>query len=285
MVLGIFLFAANDTLGKWLVATYSVGQILLIRSIAALVVLLPFTWREGVAGIRAMPNPRLQIARVVLSTIEVSCFYWAVVYLPLADVMTYYLAPPIYVAALAVPLLGERLDRRRALAVAAGFVGVLVALKPTPSSLSWPALIPVVGSLCFAFMMIATRKLRGTSAGTLVLTQTLAALLFGLVAAPFAWTSPSLPDLGLLALLGVVSLLGHVCVNQSLRVAPASIVVPYQYTLIVWAALFGYVVFGDVVEWTTMVGAGIIILAGLALILFERGDAKRAIAAPTPAKP
>jgi drug/metabolite transporter (DMT)-like permease len=269
MVLGIFLFAINDVMGKWLVSTYSVGQLMLLRSIAALLVLSPIILRQGVTW-RLPAQPGLHAVRILLSTFETAFFYWAVVYLPLADVMTFYLAGPIYVAALAVFLLGERLDRRRIAAIAVGFLGVLIVLRPSEATMTWPALIALTGSVFFALLMITTRKLRETRDTTLVLGQILGALLFGLVTAPFTWVQPTVVDFGLLSLLGVVAMIAHMCVNRSLKIAPASIVAPYQYTLIVWAALFGYLVFGDVMGTWTIVGAAVICGAGLALLIFER---------------
>jgi drug/metabolite transporter (DMT)-like permease len=280
MLLGIFMFAVNDVMGKWLVGTYSVGQLLLIRSLAALLVLTPALAREGLAHLRATPRPGLQVLRVVFSTAEVAAFYWAVVFLPLADVMTFYLAGPIYVAALAVMFLGERLSRAEIAAIAVGFVGVVIALDPSGASFTGPALIAIAGSLCFAALMITTRHLRGTSDSVLVLGQTLGALLFGLVTAPFGWVAPSAVDYALLSLLGVVALAAHACVNRSLKLAPAAIVAPYQYTLIVWAAVFGYVVFGDVLRVHTVIGACLIIAAGFYLASLQRAAARGA-APPT----
>jgi drug/metabolite transporter (DMT)-like permease len=273
MVFGIFLFAVNDTVGKWLVATYTVGQVLLIRSLFALAVLAPFVHREGVGPWRDAPNPRLQLIRVVLSTAEVAFFYWAVTYLPLADVMTYYLAGPIYVAALSAVMLGERLDRFRWAAVVVGFLGVLIALNPSTATLTWPALIALLGSLFFAGMMVTTRKLRGTSDTVLVTAQMVAALVLGVVLAPIGWVTPTATDFVLLGLLGVVALVAHACVNRSLKLAPASVVVPYQYTLIVWAILFGWLVFGDVPSANMLMGAALIVAAGLAIFLRERAVA------------
>jgi drug/metabolite transporter (DMT)-like permease len=270
MVLGIFLFSVNDVMGKWLVATYSVGEVLLIRSLAALAALAPLIWRTGLAPFRFAPLPGLQLARVALGSVEVAFFYWAVVYLPLADVMTYYLAGPIYVAALAVPLLGERLDRRAFAVIGAGFVGVLIALNPSASSLSLPALIAIAGSVAFAFLMIVTRRLGGTNGVVLVTTQTLGALVLGAMLTPFGSAMPSPRDLGLLSLLGVVALVAHACVNRALQLAPASVVTPYQYTLIVWAVAFGWLVFGDVPRASMVIGVVVIIGAGLCLFVLER---------------
>jgi drug/metabolite transporter (DMT)-like permease len=273
-LLGVFMFAVNDVMGKWLVGTYSVGQVLLLRSAAALIVLLPLMARERIA-LRWPQQPGLHVVRVTFSTLEVACFYAAAAYLPLADVMTYYLAGPIYVAAIAVFWLGEKLDRRQVAVIAVGFVGVLIALRPSGETLTWPALIAVAGSLFYSFLMIATRKLREARDTTLVLGQILGALLFGAVTAPFTWVSPTVLDFGMLSLLGIVAMAAHMCINRALKIAPASVVAPYQYTLIVWAVLFGYLVFGDVLELWTLVGAAVICGAGLALLVIERDQARR----------
>jgi drug/metabolite transporter (DMT)-like permease len=274
MIAGIFLFAVNDALGKWLMATYSVGQVLLIRSLAAMVLLAPFIWRDA-ATFATAPRWGQQVLRAVFATVEVACFYWAVAYLPLADVMAYYLAGPIFVTAIAGTLLGEPVGWRRWSAVVAGFIGVIVCLRPGVAAFTWPALIALIGSFTFSLSMISTRFLRGTSGTVLVTTQTVAALIFGIAVAPFAWVPPNAGDLALLALLGMVAMVAHVCVNRSLTVAPASVVVPYQYTTIVWAVLFGYLVFKDVPDIWMLAGGTIIIGAGLFIFLREQRLARR----------
>ncbi len=275
MTAGIFMFAVNDALGKWLVATYSVGQVLLIRSFAALVLLIPFIWRDRTTFAQA-PRWGVQALRAVLATAEVGFFYWAVSYLPLADVMAYYLAGPIFVTAIAGAFLNEAIGWRRWAAVAVGFLGVMVCLRPGSAALSWPALIALAGSFTFSLSMISTRTLRGTSDTVLVTSQTVAALVLGAVLSPISWVTPPLRDLVLLALLGMVAMVAHVCVNRSLKLAPASTVVPYQYTTIVWAVLFGYLVFGDVPDVFMLTGTTIIIGAGLFIFLRERQLARRA---------
>lgn len=270
MLLGILLFSINDVMGKWLVATYTVGQVLLLRSAAALLVIVPFVVKQGVQRTLRPERPGLQLLRVMLGSCEVALFYWAVSYLPLADTMTLWLAAPVWAVVLAALLLGERVDAGRWLAVVAGFVGVAIALNPSGQSLSLPAIIALVGSLSFAAMMITGRQLRGTPDVTLVFWQTLGALVMGLLLLPFGWVTPSLADLGLLGLLGIVAMVAHICVTRSLKLAEASVVVPYQYTLIVWALVFGWFVFGDWPTPAMLFGATLIIAAGLALLVLER---------------
>ena len=270
MLLGVFFFSVNDVMGKWLVATYSVGQLLLIRSVAALLLLIPFIWSAGWAPFAAAPRPWLQVLRVILGSCEVGLFYWAVIYLPLADVVTYYLAGPIYVTALSAILLREKVGWRRWTAVTVGFLGVLIALRPSAATISWPAMIALAGSLIYALLLVTTRTLRGTSDLVLISTQVATTLVLGLLTASFGWVTPSPRDLILLAILGMVAMAALICVNRSLKLAPASVVVPYQYTMIVWAVILGYIAFGDAPEMHTLIGAAIITGAGLFIFFRER---------------
>jgi len=270
MLTGIFVFALNDALGKWLVATYAVGQLLLIRGAAGLVFLAPFlgggAWRQ----FRDAPRPWIQLLRPVFATLEVACFYWALATMSLADVMTFYLAGPIYVTAMSPFLLGERVGWRRWLAVLAGFGGVLIALGPSAGALTPAALIAIAGSFLFSVLMVCTRLVRGTSDLVLVTTQTVGSLVFGLVAAPFVWVPLDVRDTLLLILLGVTAMVAHMCINRALKLAQASVVVPYQYTTIFWAILLGYIFFGDVPRVSMVVGAVIIIAAGIYIFIREQ---------------
>src|SRR5262245_31471066 len=283
MLAGIALFSINDALGKWLLTTYSVGELLLIRSVTALILLAPFIRQAGVAAFTNAPRPWLQIVRVVLSTLEVAMFFWAVSYLPLADTVTFYLAGPIYVTALSVVLLGEKVGWHRWTAVIVGFAGVVLAMRPSTATFTLPALIALTGSIFFALLMIATRVLHETSNTVLIAGQIGGTLLFGAVIAPFGWVTPSPRDFALLSLFGVVSIFALTCVNRSLKLAPASVVVPYQYTIIVWAIVLGYVVFGDVPDTFTLSGAIIIIASGL--YIFWREQMRGAPEAPPPMHP
>ena len=269
MLAAVCMFSFGDALGKFIVATYSVGQLMLLRSCVSLVLLAPLIWRHrGQFG--RLERPWLQLLRVVLSTLEIAAFFLAAAYLPLADVVTYYLATPIFVTALSAIVLGERVGWRRWSAVLIGFCGVLIALKPSVATVTWPAMIALAGSMAFAVLMLVTRSLRATPDIVLASTQFAGALAFGVVVAPFGWITPTWGNLGFFFASGTISVCALLCVNRALKLAPASTVVPYQYSMIIWAVMFGYVVFGDVPSAATAAGAAIIIGAGLYIFLRER---------------
>jgi drug/metabolite transporter (DMT)-like permease len=273
MLAGMFLFALNDALGKWLVASYSVGQVLLIRSLAALVFLAPFIWSFGPRRLFRLERPGVQALRVIFSTAEVFCFYLAVRELPLADVMTFWLAVPIYVAALSPFLLGERVGAFRWTAILVGFAGVLVALAPTGTVSATATTAAILGSMCFALMVVTGRTLRGTPDTALVFWQLVGAAAAGLVTAPLTWAPPDTADWWLLAQLGVVAMGAHFCVNRALKLADAALVAPLQYTLLPWGILLGWLFFADRPGLPMLIGGAVVIAAGLALALPQRQKA------------
>src|SRR4051794_39765421 len=269
MLLSISMFSFGDALGKFLVGTYAVGQLLCLRACAALLALSPMIWRQR-AQFRHLERPWLQLFRVILSTLEVAAFFLATVYLPLADVITYYLAGPIFVTALSAIVLREHVGWRRWSAILIGFCGVVIALRPSAQTISGPALIALGGSLSFAVLMLITRSLRATPDIVMASSQFAGTFLLGAMMSPFGWVTPSPGSLVLFVAAGCISVSALFCVNRSLKLAPASVVVPYQYSMIVWAVMFGFVVFGDVPSPATVLGASIIISAGLYIFLRER---------------
>jgi drug/metabolite transporter (DMT)-like permease len=279
MVLAVFMFSFGDATGKFIVVTYSVGQLLLLRACAALLFLAPMVWRQR-RHFTNVERPRLQLFRIVLSTLEVAAFFLATVYLPLADVVTYYLACPIFVTALSAIVLREQVGWRRWSAILIGFLGVLIALHPSAQSFSWPALIALSGSLSFAVLMLITRSLRRTPDIVMASAQFAGTFVLGAVLAPIGWVQPTPQALALFAAAGLISVCALLCVNRSLKLAPASVVVPYQYSMIVWAVIFGIVVFGDVPSPATLLGAAIIIGAGLYIFLRERSLGREDAASP-----
>lgn len=269
MLAGVCMFSLGDALGKFIVATYPVGQFMLLRACAALVLIGPSIWQQR-SKFRALERPWLQLVRVVLSTLEIAAFFLATVYLPLADVTTYYLATPVFVTALSAVVLREQVGWRRWSAILVGFSGVLIALQPSAQTLTWPAMIALGGSLAFSWLMLITRSLRATPDIVLASAQFLGTIVFGIVVAPFGFLTPTWAHLGLFVASGAISVCALLCVNRSLKLAPASTVVPYQYSMIIWAVMFGYIVFGDVPRPHTALGAAVIIAAGLYIFWRER---------------
>lgn len=271
MLAAVLLFSLNDVLGKWLVASYAVGQILVLRSLASLAVLSPLAWRALRTARFRVEQPGLQALRVTLGAAEAACFYWAVGHMPLADAMTYWMAAPIMVTAMAALLLGEHVGARRWALVLLGFLGVAVALGADFAGPLLPAFVALCGALLYASFLLCSRQLRRTPDVLLAGFQMLGGLAVGLVLLGLGgWRAPDLVDLALLLLLGLVATLGHMGVTRALKLAPASVVVPYQYSFLLWAALFGWLVWDDVPGPELLAGATLIVGAGLLLYREQR---------------
>lgn len=284
MLASIFAYSCLDALAKWMVTIYAPAQFLLIRSITSVAIITPLVASNNFAALKNIPRPGLQFLRVVLTVTEAILFFTAVYYLPLADTITCYLASPIFVVALSALFLGEKVGWRRWLAVMFGFIGVIIAMKPSTSSISWGALVAVSGAFVSAVLMIVTRQLRGTSQAFLAFGQIMGMLLFGAVVAPFVWIPPVWSHVGIFLASGVVSVIALLCVNRSLALAPASVLAPFKFTAIVWATAFGYLAFGDIPSATTATGAAFIIGSGLYIFLRERKLARlEATIRPPPA--
>lgn len=266
MLAGDFMFALNDAMGKWLVASFSVGQVIVIRCVGAFIILGPMVGRQGATSLFRLERPLLQVLRAFSTTVDTACFYAAVVYLPLADVMSFYMAGPIYVAALSHVILGEKVGWRRWLAILLGFCGVLIMLKPTSNAYSLSAAFAFTGSIAFGLSIVMSRRLRGTSDASLVTWQTIGTLLVGIVLAVGNWQKSSMPDLSAMLLLGVVSTAAHLLITRALKLAPASTLAPLHYSLLLWAVIFGIIFFGDVPGPRILAGAAIVVLAGLFIL-------------------
>lgn len=285
MLAAISFFSIGDVIGKFLVQDYPIGQFMLIRGLVSLVLLAPFIWNAGLHAFTHMPRPGIQALRMVLSIGDIGLFFLAVRYLSLADVITFYLAAPIYVTAISALFLGEKVGWRRWSAVIVGFVGVIVALNPSAATLTWSALVALAGSLCFTAFMLVTRAARGTPDVVLATTHIVATSVFGGLVSAVNFVTPA-PQHALLYLLGgVLSVGALLCINRSLKLAPASAVAPYQYTMILWAIVLGYIFFNDVPSVATLVGCAIIVAAGLYIFMRERAMGRESVSAEAGAPP
>jgi S-adenosylmethionine uptake transporter len=259
---GVALFALNDALGKWLVADYGVGQLMLLRSIGAGIVLAPMIPSLRVKVIDPR-RPWLQGLRVLCAAVDTFAFYYATRTMPLADVMTFYMATPLITTALSALLLGEKVERFRWIAVLIGFLGVLIALRPSPHMFSWGAPIALFGATSFALSQTLTRELRGIHWLPLVFWQFVGGGLIGAATVPWAWTTPGFFDLALMFLVGVVAMACFICIVRALALAPASVLAPLQYSAILWAAILGWLIWRDAPTLPIIVGNAVIIGSGL----------------------
>ncbi len=271
MLVAILLFSSNDVLTKWLAGSFAVGQMVLLRSVGAFTLLSPFLLRAALAGrFRRVERPWLHALRVACGTGEVACFFLALAHMPLADVVTFWMAAPIFVGVLSAVILSEQVSPARWTAILLGFAGVVVAFWHELGASPLGAAVALAGSLMYAVFLTTTRALRATPDALLVGFQMAGALLLGLALAPFAWTPPSPIQWPLLLLIGVISTIGHVCVVRALRLAPASVVVPFKYLSLVFATFYGWAIFGDEPRRAMLMGAAVIVGAGLWLWWLER---------------
>lgn len=269
LLLSSAVFAFSNAIAKWSAEAFPIGEALLFRSVVAVALISPFA--RPTAIVRALSaNPGLHLLRVAFSAGEVGCFYWALSSLQLVDVTTFYLAAPILLTVIAAATLNERIGRARWLATIVGFAGVLIALRPSSAAVSLPALIALAGSTMYSIVLAATRRLHQTPKGVLVASQFIVLLAASVATVPFAWITPSPTQALVLGLVGALSMLGNVFVVRAFQLAPASALAPFQYVSILWSILFGYAAFADVPDAATLLGAAIIIGAGLFILLRER---------------
>ena len=267
MLLATSLFPVMNGVVKVLSADgYPTEQIIWARNTSHLVfVLLLFAPRYGGWRILRTVRPKQQIARSLILLASTTCFFTGVKYLPLAEAITISFASPFIVALLAVPFLGERLSPVRLAAVGVGFLGVIVIIRPGSEVFQWASLLMVASSFCYATYQLLTRSVAGHDRPeTSVVYSALVGSAVMCAVVPFHWTTPhSLTDALLLASLGVLGGTGHYFVARALTYATASVVTPFHYWQIVGAVSIGYLLFGDLPDPYTWLGAALIIGSGI----------------------
>jgi drug/metabolite transporter (DMT)-like permease len=229
-------------------------------------------------------RPAIQLGRSVLLLLSTSFFFTALGPVPLADATAVSFTSPLLVAALAFPVLGERVGLSQWGSIAVGFAGALIVIRPTGEGTSPYAFLVVGSAVCYALYQLLTRSVAGidppetsVTYSALVATLVLSALV------PFFWQTPQrLGHWLMLATLGLLGAVGHYCVARALLWAPASIVSPFHYVQLVWAATLGYLVFGDIPSGWTWLGAAIIVASGLSIVVRETRVARepRAVREP-----
>lgn len=277
LICGAFLlFACLDTSAKVLSRDLDTLQIVWARFVGhAVLVMLVLFPRKG-PRVFATSNLRLQIARSVLLVMSTLLNFTAVSYLPLTTTASIFFTAPLLVAALSVPLLGETVGWRRWSAIAVGFIGVLVIIRPGAAEVHWAIGLCLGNALVAALYNIATRKLaaRDHSDTTSLYSPLVGAVIF-LPVLPFVWSAPeTITQWVLLLGLGVFGGVGHWLVIIAHRYAGASVLAPFTYSAILWMTISGYLVFGDLPDQWTVVGAAIVVASGL--YVFHREQVRKA---------
>jgi drug/metabolite transporter (DMT)-like permease len=190
---------------------------------------------------------------------------------PVADATAVSFTSPLLVAVLAAPVLGERVGVAQWVSIAVGFTGALIVIRPTGEGASPYAFLVLGSAVCYALYQLLTRRVAGVDAPeTSVTYSALAGTLVLSTLVPFVWQTPGqLSHWFMLAMLGLLGAAGHYCVARALLWAPASIISPFHYVQLIWAAALGYLVFGDVPSGWTWLGAAIIAGSGLSIVVRE----------------
>lgn len=261
MLLTMLLFVSADASAKLLTQRYPVIEVVWGRFVFHLLLLLPFFLaRRDLLRSRALP---LQCARSFLQIGSTAFYFWAIALLPLATATTIAFAQPLLLTMLSVPLLGERVGPRRWSAVAVGFLGVLIIVRPV-GVIEWAAMLPLATAACSALYQLATRAVARTDPvqASLFYTAVGGAVISSL-ALPFLWTKPDAAGWALMALTGALSGTGHLCIIQAFQRAPASVLAPFTFTQLLWATALGFLIFGDLPDSWTLLGALVIVGSGL----------------------
>jgi drug/metabolite transporter (DMT)-like permease len=266
------LFTLLDGSAKWLVGSMPVIMVVWLRFVThalfSAALLFPI---RGLALVRTR-HLRWHLVRAAMFIGMTGINFWALQYLQLAVTSSIYFAVPIVIALLGAPLLGERLDRGRWVAILAGFAGVLVIVRPGTAGFHPAMLLSVANAFLMALFNLMTRRLAAYDPPETI--QFLPAVGAALGLAPFAlaaWESPEgWLEWAVACLLGVLGGVGHYFLALAHRYAPATVIAPFLYQQVIYMALFGYVVFGDVPGAPVWMGAAIVSASGLYLFWRER---------------
>jgi len=236
-----------------------------------------FFRRQSVTSVLRTSRLKLQLLRSALMLGSTVFFFAAVSYIPLAEATAIGFVSPLLVAAFSVPLLGEKVGPRRWAAVIVGFLAVMLIIRPGFGMIHWAYLLPLGSAVCFALYQITTRILSryDSSVTTLAHSVSVGLLVTTIVVLiPGQWRNPDLQGWMLMILVGAVGGIAHYILIRALTLAPAALLAPFVYLQLVWAAIVGFVWFGDVPGWSTLGGTAVLAASGLYVMYRERKAAQ-----------
>ncbi|MBL8700423.1 MAG: DMT family transporter [Alphaproteobacteria bacterium] len=270
-VFAILMFAGIDVGSKLLGSRMPVIQIIWLRFVFFIPLAVLLAYRPGGGVQWRSRRPWLQVVRVLILVVEMWFFIAAFAAMPLADVHAIGAIAPLLVTALSVPFLGERVGWRRWAAVGVGFLGMMVILRPGFTAIGLATIYAVVGASLWAVYQIVLRVIgRIDSAETTALWTTLVGAAATSLVGPVFWTPPDAAGWLILVAVTLLGGFGHMVYSRAFTLAPASTLQPFTYLLLVFATLFGWLIFGDLPDVVTMMGAALIVASGLYTFHRER---------------
>lgn len=278
MIGATVLFAISNALSKWVVAIYPVGEVMFARSLSSLVVCAAFMLPATGLSVFATRRVRDHLARGLSQAVSQTFTVIAFSMMPLAGAIAINFSAPLFSGLVSVLWLKERAGAARWGTLLAGFVGVLIVVRPGADSFQLGALFALANAVMYGSVTVAVRGMSKTeSANTLLMWQllVLAVLHSGLLVFGFRWPTPQ--HAALFASMGVANAAAQYLWTKALHAAPATAVSPFYYFLLVWSLALGFLVWGDVPTVSLLVGSGVVVASGLFLLYNE---AQRATAAP-----
>jgi drug/metabolite transporter (DMT)-like permease len=281
-------FTVNDVITKTMVAEMNQGQVMLVRGLFATVLIAALAWHQGALKLPRQAAHPMVALRIFCELFGTVTFLVALARMPLANVSAVLQALPLAVTMGAALFLGEPVGWRRWLAIAVGFTGVLVIVRPGFEGFTVYSLV-ALGSVAFcAVRDLATRRIPSEVPTLLVSTVTAGAVTIAgmvLIVPMGGWTPMSASQTGMLAGAAVLLLVGYQFIIMAMRLGEISFVAPFRYTALLWAILLGYLVFDDLPDLPMIIGAAIVICSGLYTLYRERkvGAQRPAATSTTPA--
>ncbi|MEM5472237.1 DMT family transporter [Hoeflea sp. AS60] len=270
MCVGVACLCVNDALAKTLTASYSPLQIQFLRNLIALPFAILIAWKMGGAPALRSHRPLAHMLRGGLWIAATYLFFTSITYMGLAEATALIFVAPLFITALSALMFREHVGWRRWLAVAVGFLGVLIAVRPGTSAFETISLLPVATAFIYALLMLSARWVdTRESVWTLLLYMTATGALISLFLVPFVWTPVNAQDLWLFAAVAIFGTAGMTLMTQAFRLAPAVVVAPLDYTAIIWATALGWLFWNEIPDALTFVGAAVIIASGVFIIWRE----------------
>jgi S-adenosylmethionine uptake transporter len=266
-LLGMGLFAVSDITIRFLGAGYNPFQIIFFAALMSVPLIAGFAMADPTPGPLRPVLPKLMALRCLVVVMNGAAGTYAFANLPLAETYAIFFTMPIFITLLSAVLLGERIDLLRGAAVVAGLAGVIIALDPGGARLEWAHGAALVGAILGAGNYVIIRKTGGQERTVvMILYPLMLQLVTAAMVLPFVYQPMPLRDLGLTAVMATAAFLGYFAIIAAYRRAPGIVVAPMQYSQIIWAAIFGAILFDEVMSSQTLLGTLVIIVSGIVIV-------------------